>query len=112
MLQKGGFMEKTVVKKQEQQAELQPKFVRVCGTVTDMMYGRRTYKNGRKDKEDKFRLSIKPADGEIEKLIDEAAPYYENAKATEMHTNKSYTKTTQKHLLLPKEATIFQQSDF
>lgn len=71
----------TTKKQQEQQAELQPKFVRVCGTVTDMMYGRRTYKNGRKDKEDKFRLSIKPADGEIEKLIDEAAPYYENADA-------------------------------
>ena len=82
MLQKGGFMAKTKVsKKQEQQAELQPKFVRVCGTVTDMMYGRRTYNNGRKDKEDKFRLSIKPASGEMEKLIEEAAPYYENADA-------------------------------
>ena len=78
MLQKGGFM---ATKKQEQQAELQPKFVRVCGTVTDMMYGRRTYNNGRKDKEDKFRLSIKPADGEMEKLIKEAIPYYENADA-------------------------------
>lgn len=82
MLQKGGFMGKTVVKKQEQPAEsYSPKFVRVCGTVTDMMYGRRIYSNGRKDKEDKFRLSIKPADGEMEKLIEEAAPYYENADA-------------------------------
>lgn len=81
MLRKGGFMGKTVVKKQEQQAELQPKFVRVCGTVTDMMYGRRTYSNGRKDKEDKFRLSIKPADGEMDKLIKEAIPYYEDADA-------------------------------
>lgn len=69
----------TATKKQEQQAELQPKFVRVCGTVTDMMYGRRTYNNGRKDKEDKFRLSIKPADGEMVKFVKEAEPYYYNA---------------------------------
>ena len=74
-------MANKTTKKQEQQAELQPKFVRVCGTVTDMMYGRRTYNNGRKDKEDKFRLSIKPADGEMDKLIKEAIPYYENADA-------------------------------
>lgn len=62
--------------------EMEAKVVRVCGTVTEMMYGRRTYANGRKDKEDKFRLSIKLADGEIEKFIEAAAPYYENADAT------------------------------
>ena len=27
--------------------------VNVCGTIVDMMYGRHTYNNGRKDKEDK-----------------------------------------------------------
>ena len=56
--------------------------VRVCGTVTDMMYGRRTYSNGRKDKEDKYRLSIELADGEIEKFAEACRPFYENADET------------------------------
>lgn len=55
--------------------------VMVCGTITDMMYGKRTYKNGRKDKEDKFRLSLKLAEGEMDKFITACKPYYEDASA-------------------------------
>ena len=49
--------------------------VNVCGVISDMMYGKRTYNNGRKDKEDKFRLSLKLADGQMEKFAEIAAPY-------------------------------------
>lgn len=53
--------------------------VMVCGTITDMMYGKRTYKNGKKDKEDKYRLSLRLADGEMDKFIAACKPYYEDA---------------------------------
>ena len=54
MPQKGVFMSNKV-KKTEKPEEVK---VMVCGTITDMMYGKRTYKNGKKDKEDKYRLSL------------------------------------------------------
>ena len=53
--------------------------VNICGTVTDLMFGRRTYNNGRRDKEDKYRMSIELAAGEIDKFIDACKPFYENA---------------------------------
>lgn len=56
--------------------------VNVCGTIVDMMYGKRTYNNGRKDKEDKYRLSLQLADGEMEKFIDIATPFYANSEET------------------------------
>lgn len=58
------------------------KTVNVCGVISDMMYGKRTYNNGRKDKEDKYRLSLKLADGQMEKFAEIAAPYYANADET------------------------------
>lgn len=70
---------KNAVKKTEKPEEIK---VMVCGTITDMMYGKRTYKNGRKDKEDKYRLSLKLADGEMDKFITACKPYYESADDT------------------------------
>lgn len=77
MPQKGVFMSNKV-KKTEKPEEVK---VMVCGTITDMMYGKRTYKNGKKDKEDKYRLSLKLADGEIDKFIEACKPYYEDASS-------------------------------
>lgn len=62
--------------------ELEAINVKVCGTITDLMYGRRTYANGRKDKEDKYRMSLKLASGEMEKFIEACRPYYEDAEET------------------------------
>lgn len=56
--------------------------INICGTVTDLMFGRRTYNNGRKDKEDKYRMSVKLADGEMQKFIEACKPFYVNASAT------------------------------
>lgn len=53
--------------------------INLCGTISDLMFGRRTYNNGRKDKEDKYRLSIKLADGEMDKFIEVCKPMYEGA---------------------------------
>lgn len=66
----------------ETKKELEATMVKVCGTITDLMYGRRTYANGRKDKEDKFRMSLKLASGEMEKFIEACKPYYEDAEET------------------------------
>ena len=53
--------------------------INLCGTVSDLMFGRRTYNNGRRDKEDKYRLSVKLAGGEMDKFIEACKPFYENA---------------------------------
>ena len=66
----------------ETKKELEATMVKVCGTITDLMFGRRTYANGRKDKEDKFRMSLKLASGEMEKFIEACEPYYEDAEET------------------------------
>lgn len=66
----------------ETKKELEATMIKVCGTITDLMYGRRTYANGRKDKEDKYRMSLKLASGEMEKFIEACKPYYEDAEET------------------------------
>ena len=53
--------------------------INLCGTVSDLMFGRRTYNNGRRDKEDKYRLSVKLAGGEMDKFIEICKPFYEIA---------------------------------
>lgn len=63
---------------QEQQKQEGVK-INLCGTVTDLMFGRRTYNNGRKDKEDKYRLSVELAAGEMDKFIAACKPMYEKA---------------------------------
>lgn len=66
----------------ETKKELETTMIKVCGTITELMYGRRTYANGRKDKEDKYRLSLKLASGEMEKFIEACKKYYEDAEET------------------------------
>lgn len=66
----------------ETKKELEATMIKVCGTITELMYGRRTYANGRKDKEDKYRLSLKLAEGQIDKFIEACHPYYEDAEET------------------------------
>lgn len=53
--------------------------INLCGTVSDLMFGRRTYNNGRRDREDKYRLSVKLAPGEMDKFIEACKPMYANA---------------------------------
>lgn len=71
------------MKKNEKEKATRPEsaMIKICGTVTDLMYGKRTYNNGRKDKEDKFRLSLELANGQIDKFIEACEPFYENADA-------------------------------
>jgi hypothetical protein len=71
-----------MAKKTEKKQELESTMVKVCGTITELMYGRRSYANGRKDKEDKYRLSLRLAEGQIEKFIEACQPYYEDAEET------------------------------
>lgn len=51
--------------------------ITVYGTVTDVMYGRRNFKNGKADKEDRYRITIEPIEGEMQKLIDACSKLYD-----------------------------------
>lgn len=51
--------------------------ITVYGTVTDVMYGRRNFKNGKSDKEERYRITIEPAQGEMQKLIDACGKLYD-----------------------------------
>lgn len=66
-------------KKGNKQAEAQEqesgKFY-LLGTITTAMYGKRTFANGKKDKEEKYRVSLKCTAETIEKLKDTAEPFY------------------------------------
>lgn len=49
------------------------------GVLIQAMYGKRSFKKGG-DKEDRYRYSLKLADGELEKLREAAAPYYKDTE--------------------------------
>ena len=51
--------------------------ITVYGTVTDLMYGRRNFKNGKSDKEERYRITIEPLQGEMQKLIDACSKLYD-----------------------------------
>lgn len=51
--------------------------ITVYGTVTDLMFGRRNFKNGKSDKEERFRITIEPLEGEMQKLIDACTKLYD-----------------------------------
>ena len=51
--------------------------ITVYGTVTDLMFGRRNFKNGKSDKEERFRITIEPLQGEMQKLIDACLQLYD-----------------------------------
>lgn len=48
----------------------------LAGTVTTALYGKRTFTNGKSDKEDKYRLSLKCTKKAIEGLKEAAEPFY------------------------------------
>ena len=48
----------------------------LAGTVTTALYGKRQFANGKSDKEDKYRLSLKCTKKAIEGLKDAAEPFY------------------------------------
>ena len=61
-------------KKQAQ--EMETGKIYLPGTITTAMYGKRTFSNGKSDKDSKYRLSIKVTAKTMDKLKEVAEPYY------------------------------------
>lgn len=61
----------------EKKEELKAKSLYIRGTLVDAMYGARSFNKG-KDAKEKYRISIKAVEEDMEKLVEEAEPYYEN----------------------------------
>ena len=55
-------------------------FYNLVGTITTAMYGKRTFANGKSDKENKYRLSLKCSQQAIDGLKEAAEPFYEDVK--------------------------------
>lgn len=70
-------MAKKTTKTQEQAQEKQEsgKFY-LSGVVTTAMFGKRSFINGKKDKEDKYRISLKCTAESINKLKEAVEPFY------------------------------------
>ena len=66
---------KTNNKKAETE-ELKAKSVYLRGVITEAMYGKRSFGKG-SDSKEKYRISLKVVPDDMEKLIEEAEPYYE-----------------------------------
>lgn len=64
-------------KADDSKQELKSKSIYVRGAICDVMYGKRRFKKGR-DKEDKYRISIKAEREDMDKLAEAAEPYYED----------------------------------
>ena len=56
--------------------ELKAKSVYLRGVITEAMYGKRSFGKG-SDSKEKYRISLKVVPDDMEKLIEEAEPYYE-----------------------------------
>lgn len=52
----------------------------LAGTITTAMYGKRTFANGKSDKDDKYRLSFKVTADVMDKLKETAEPFYEDVE--------------------------------
>lgn len=52
--------------------------VNVSGIITTAMYGKRKFANGKQDKVDKYRLSIKVKGSQIDKVKEAAEPFFED----------------------------------
>lgn len=64
-------------KKAEKPAAPESKSLYLRGIITEAMYGRREFKKGA-DSKDKYRISLKIEPEDMEKLLEEAEPFYEN----------------------------------
>ena len=65
----------TKTQTQEQEKQESGKFY-LSGVVTTAMFGKRSFTNGKKDKEDKYRISVKCTAESIAKLKEAAEPFY------------------------------------
>ena len=72
---KGASMANTKKNTQAQKEQENGKFY-LAGTITTAMYGKRTFANGKKDKDDKYRISLKCTAEAIDKLKETAEPFY------------------------------------
>ena len=72
---KGASMANTKKSTQAQKEQENGKFY-LAGTITTAMYGKRTFANGKKDKDDKYRISLKCTAEAIDKLKETAEPFY------------------------------------
>lgn len=59
-----------------EQAEQENGKVYLAGTITTAMYGKRTFANGKSDKDEKYRLSMKLTAESMDKLKKAAEPFY------------------------------------
>ena len=62
--------------KKNTQAEQESGKIYLAGTITTAMYGKRTFANGKSDKEEKYRLSMKLTAETMDKLKEAAEPFY------------------------------------
>ena len=70
---------KKAAAKQQEKKENESKSLYVRGILTEAMYGRREFKKG-SDSKDKYRISLKIEPEDMEKLIEEAEPFYEDTE--------------------------------
>lgn len=62
--------------KKTETEELKAKSVYLRGVITEAMYGKRSFGKG-SDSKEKYRISLKVVPDDMDKLIEEAEPYYE-----------------------------------
>lgn len=67
---------KKTAAKQQEKKENESKSLYLKGILTEAMFGRREFKKG-SDSKDKYRISLKIDPEDMEKLIEEAEPFYE-----------------------------------
>lgn len=70
---------KKVAAKQQEKKENESKSLYLRGIITEALYGRREFKKG-SDSKDKYRISLKIEPEDMEKLIEEAEPFYEDTE--------------------------------
>ena len=68
---------KKAAAKQQKKKENESKSLYLRGILTEAMFGRREFKKG-SDSKDKYRISLKIEPEDMEKLIEEAEPFYED----------------------------------
>ena len=68
---------KKTAAKQQEKKENESKSLYLRGILTEAMFGRREFKKG-SDSKDKYRISLKIDPEDIDKLIEEAEPFYED----------------------------------
>ena len=59
-----------------EEEKIESKSVYLRGVITEAMYGKRSFGKG-SDSKDKYRISLKVVPDDMEKLIEEAEPFYE-----------------------------------